>query len=215
MEHALPFKDVITNRMAVIGPLVTGKKVLDLGVVDSRRQKFGTKDRLEKKTNLLFKDIHALNPDVLGLDIDGEGVKILAESGFNVVEGDATSADLNRQFDTIVAGEIIEHLENPGMFLRNMARHLAPNGVMVITTPNPFYAKQTWKIWRYNEPQVHEEHTCWFDPVTLSRLCDMCGLTVREIHWVREKSLGLKNWKAAFRTYFSENFLMVCQRKPG
>ena len=212
MEKLL-FKGVTKDRMDVIAPLVRGKKTLDLGVVDSRREKHDTKDRLASKTNLLFRKICAINPDTLGLDIDEGGVKILAEQGYNVTAGNAIDVDLGEQFDTIIAGEIIEHLDNPGAFLRNMAKHLKPEGTLVITTPNPFYAKQIWKIWRYNRPQVHEEHTCWFDPFTLSVLCKLCGLEAQEVHWVREKSLGLKSWQALFRSYFSENFMLIAKRK--
>jgi SAM-dependent methyltransferase len=55
-----------------------------------------------------------------------------------------TQADLNGdfsallpgQFAGIVASEIIEHLENPRHFLREVAKLLAPGGSLVLTTPN-------------------------------------------------------------------------------
>jgi 2-polyprenyl-6-hydroxyphenyl methylase/3-demethylubiquinone-9 3-methyltransferase len=39
-------------------------------------------------------------------------------------------------FDLVVAVEVIEHVESPINFLRNVAQLLAPDGVAVITTPN-------------------------------------------------------------------------------
>jgi 2-polyprenyl-3-methyl-5-hydroxy-6-metoxy-1,4-benzoquinol methylase len=39
-------------------------------------------------------------------------------------------------FDLVVAVEVIEHVESPINFLRNIARQLPPDGVAVITTPN-------------------------------------------------------------------------------
>lgn len=39
-------------------------------------------------------------------------------------------------FDLVVAVEVIEHVESPIGFLRNVARLLAPGGVAAITTPN-------------------------------------------------------------------------------
>jgi len=39
-------------------------------------------------------------------------------------------------FDLVVAVEVIEHVESPINFLRNISRLLAPHGVAVITTPN-------------------------------------------------------------------------------
>jgi 2-polyprenyl-3-methyl-5-hydroxy-6-metoxy-1,4-benzoquinol methylase len=38
--------------------------------------------------------------------------------------------------DTIIAGELIEHLENPLGFLNECHRILKPGGVLIITTPN-------------------------------------------------------------------------------
>lgn len=43
-----------------------------------------------------------------------------------------------RYFDTIIAGEIIEHLENPTQFLRQCKIILKDDGVMLISTPNPY-----------------------------------------------------------------------------
>jgi 2-polyprenyl-3-methyl-5-hydroxy-6-metoxy-1,4-benzoquinol methylase len=39
-------------------------------------------------------------------------------------------------FDLVVAVEVIEHVESPINFLRNIAQLLAPGGVAVVTTPN-------------------------------------------------------------------------------
>jgi SAM-dependent methyltransferase len=39
-------------------------------------------------------------------------------------------------FDLITAIEVIEHLESPINFLRNVSRLLAPSGIAILTTPN-------------------------------------------------------------------------------
>ncbi len=50
--------------------------------------------------------------------------------------------DLNYNFsdigtyDLIIAIELIEHLENPAHFLRNVSMCLAPSGKLIVTTPN-------------------------------------------------------------------------------
>ncbi len=41
------------------------------------------------------------------------------------------------RFDTIVGLAVIEHLPNPLGFLKDAAKRLAPNGRIVLTTPNP------------------------------------------------------------------------------
>jgi 2-polyprenyl-3-methyl-5-hydroxy-6-metoxy-1,4-benzoquinol methylase len=53
----------------------------------------------------------------------------LNEAGFASALGIAS-------FDLLVAVEVIEHVESPINFLRNISQLLAPNGVAVVTTPN-------------------------------------------------------------------------------
>lgn len=42
----------------------------------------------------------------------------------------------DNQFDTVTAGELIEHLENPARFVAEAHRVLKKNGALILTTPN-------------------------------------------------------------------------------
>ncbi|MDZ7840044.1 MAG: class I SAM-dependent methyltransferase [Gammaproteobacteria bacterium] len=196
--------------MDVILPYVTNRRVLDVGVVDSRRKVDDSRQRV-RKPDALFQQISQNNAEVVGVDLDPEGVEELNTMGYKVHCGNAEDIVLDRTFDTIVAGEIIEHLDNPGAFLRNMKSHLDANGVVIVSTPNPFYCKQSGKIWRKHRPQVHEEHTCWFDPITLTELMRRQGLTVVDSCWVQPRGSWHKTWKQRFRGYFSHSFILVAQ----
>lgn len=58
------------------------------------------------------------------------------------IKGDASNISRifgKRQFDTVVAAEIIEHLENPSLFLRGVREILKDSGRFVISTPNPYH----------------------------------------------------------------------------
>lgn len=208
----MPSHALIKDRFDVIEEFVRDRSVLDVGCVDSRPSKAKTTTRIECKPNLLFQRIVNVNPDVVGVDIDREGVDHLNSLGYQVVCADAETMDLGQKFDTIVAGEIIEHLENPGRFLRTMRKHLADDGVLILTTPNPFAAHHLWKIWRYGRPSVHREHTCWFDPITLDQLLRRTGLEPVESYWVHSARSLLKSWRRYFRVYFSDRFLFVARR---
>ena len=210
--HKLTIETSVTDRMDVIEPLVRTGSVLDMGIVDSRRGKRDSGSQLKIKTvTSLFRKICDKNPDTLGVDIDAEGIEILNKHGFNTRHENVITMDLGQTFDTIVAGELIEHLPNPGTFLENMSRHLKPDGTLVITTPNPFYSKQAWKIWRHSQPSVHEEHTCWFDPITLNTLCQLSGLKVDKIYWVQKNKSFLKTLPTRFRGYFSHSFIVLAK----
>lgn len=210
----LPFKGAVKDRMSVIAPLVKGRKTLDLGVVDSRRQRDSTDVRLAKKSaTSLHTALRKLNDQVVGVDIDRQGIEILLKANFKVRVADVVTMNLGEKFETIVAGDIIEHLSNNGQFLENMARHLNDDGTLIITTPNPFHIKQVWKIWHYNRPQVHEDHTCWFCPLTLSNLCDRSGLRVTSIYWIQKPGQWLRTGPKYLRSYFSNSFMLLATLK--
>ncbi len=207
------FTATVKDRFSVIKEYVRNRTVLDIGCVDSRPAKEATDDRIERKCDLLFQRIVEINPKALGVDIDKLGIDILKTKGYSVECANAENMDLGRRFDVIVAGEIIEHVENPGRFLGNMMRHLNREGVLIISTPNPFYAKQTWKIWRYGQPAINEGHTCWFDPITLDQLLDRAGFEPIEGYWIQPPGDLFKTWKQHFRVYFSHSFLRIARPK--
>ena len=207
------YKSVVADRMRVIAPLIgSGTKVLDVGCVDARSQIEGSAGRVTRKANALHRKIVGLAPDTLGADIDPEGVVALNDAGFRCVEANVETMDLGETFDLIVAGEIIEHLDNCGAFLRTMHKHLTPTGRLVVSTPNPFYGAQTWKIWRHGVPQVHEDHTNWQDPLTLGRLFDRCDFEQEAGYWVQPQRTW-KAWKRTVRPYFAHSFLAVARPK--
>ncbi len=200
------------DRFPVIRPYVVDEKeVLDLGCVDAYPAREGSDARLERKPDALFRRIVETNPNTVGVDIDSNGVRVLVRMGYNVLCADVETMNLECKFDTIVAGEIIEHLENPGLFLRNMHRHLKSDGTIIISTPNPFYTGQTWKIWRYGLPAVHDEHVNWQDPVTLNQLLRRTGYETIEGYWVQPKTNLLKTWKRLLQPYFAHSFMLIAR----
>jgi 2-polyprenyl-3-methyl-5-hydroxy-6-metoxy-1,4-benzoquinol methylase len=79
----------------------------------------------------------AMGCDVLAADLTKNGFA----AGLPHVTVDFNQADFAsllgpKQFGLVTAIEVIEHVESPIGFLRNIARLLAPAGVAVLTTPN-------------------------------------------------------------------------------
>lgn len=206
------FTDVIRDRMHVIRRFAVKGDVLDVGCVDARSNRHSSAARVERHPDHLFQTLVRLNPRTLGIDIDRDGVEALRTRGLRALCANAETMNLKRQFDVVVAGEIIEHLENPGLFLRNLRRHLRPRGVLILSTPNPFYWRQVWKIWRYGVPQVHEEHVNWQDPITLRELLSRTGFDLVEGYWVETKG-RFQGWRTWFRKYFCHSFLIVARPK--
>ena len=82
----------------------------------------------------------ALSEFVTAVDIDTTFVELarratLALTNVNVDVADATSGTWSEQFETAVALEVIEHIEDDEVVLKNIFRALTPSGCLVLKVP--------------------------------------------------------------------------------
>jgi SAM-dependent methyltransferase len=100
--------------------------------------------------------------DVCGIELAADAAARARRAGLNVVTGIADEATLQRlgTFDVIVMLDVIEHLPDPHGMLRLLARHLAPGGLVVITTGDfgSLVARVAGRHWRLMTPPQH----LWF-----------------------------------------------------
>lgn len=66
-------------------------------------------------------------------EIDTCDVEEGATYGFNL---NRATWPIKKKYDTVIAAEIIEHLENPLQFLRNCRKLLKKGGFIIVSTPN-------------------------------------------------------------------------------
>lgn len=128
---------------------------------------------------------------VTGVDYLPDEVATLRERGYDVVCADATALDLDREFDAVVAGELIEHLADLGGFLDSVRRHLRPEGRFVLTTPNPWLFHRFKQALVNDSVRCNDEHTCWFDERTLRQLLARRRFDVERVEYVRPSSAGV------------------------
>ena len=161
---------------------------------------------------------------MIGVDTDQDGVKQMQKDGYNVIEANAEDMNLGRRFDCIVAGELIEHLSNQGLFLRTMKRHLVENGALIITTPNAFSIVSFWCILRKNTVKVHAENTCWYDPITIEQLLRRHSFEIEEIFFTNKSKWYLKKYFyklkyqipkliSNIRSYFSGVIIVIARQR--
>jgi 2-polyprenyl-3-methyl-5-hydroxy-6-metoxy-1,4-benzoquinol methylase len=82
-------------------------------------------------------NLKSLGCDVIGADMSAKNFEAnLPHVIVNFDQTDFASKLGLGSFDLVTAVEVIEHVENPIGFLRNIGNMLAPGGVAVLTTPN-------------------------------------------------------------------------------
>jgi 2-polyprenyl-3-methyl-5-hydroxy-6-metoxy-1,4-benzoquinol methylase len=158
------------------------KDILDVGCINH-----GWERALALGENWPFAQIKRVAKSVLGIDLLSEDAQRLSSLGYNIVEGDAENFNLSRTFDVIVCGDIIEHLNNIGVFLETISRHMDTDSLCVITTPNPFNIEQIMSAIFHNRIYVNLEHTLWLDPQVMFELVSRTSLQIVGFHWIRTR----------------------------
>jgi hypothetical protein len=126
--------------------------------------------------------------ELWGIDIDVEGITYLSSKGFNnLIADDICDLDKievlqKRSFDVIVASEIIEHLENPGLFLNSVKGLMVPEKTeLIITVPNAFRIDNL--IWMFRGVEyVHPDHNYWFSYHTATNLLRKSYFDISELY---------------------------------
>jgi 2-polyprenyl-3-methyl-5-hydroxy-6-metoxy-1,4-benzoquinol methylase len=205
-------------RIPRIQELCRGKRVLDVGCCN--HSNFEQLDQ----GGFLHAEIARAAAKVVGFDNDLQSVKAMAAHGFEVREGNAENipaAGLG-EFDVIVAGELIEHLSNPGLFLDGAYASLKPSGILIATVPNAWAFSRIKQLYKGLDDILwtHPQHTCWYSRATVLELFQRHGFQVSELGFcdMRTSNQMLKRLRDrlrlgwARRAEFAESVFIVGQK---
>lgn len=148
-------------RFKHINPFLKGKEILDIGSTE------GFLHNLLKKSN----------PQKKFKTLDNSG-----KADFNIDLDNPKS--LNEKFDTIIAGEIIEHLESPIKLIRYCKSLLKKQGRLIITTPNAaglqYLINPEWCVY-YKD---YRGHTQAFTLPMLKRILEDEGFKIISANYI-------------------------------
>ena len=89
---------------------------------------------------LLAEPLARLGATVTGLDASPDLIAVArshaAEQGLAIDYRAGELTELEGQFDLITCMEVIEHVADPAAFVKALARRLAPDGLLILSTPN-------------------------------------------------------------------------------
>jgi SAM-dependent methyltransferase len=176
----------LVQRVDFIKKICAEKKVLHLGCTDYPF----TQAAIENKMLLHF-ELEKVSGELYGFDFDQKGIDVLKNAGGkNLYRADLErleEVDLHETFEVIIAGEMIEHLSNPGLFLRGIQRFMNENTSLIITTING-YSGMRFFIYGLrgrggeNEP-VHPDHVAYYSYKTLKLVVERENLELKEFFY--------------------------------
>jgi 2-polyprenyl-6-hydroxyphenyl methylase / 3-demethylubiquinone-9 3-methyltransferase len=103
---------------------LAGKRTLDVGC----------------GAGLLTEPLTRLGARATGVDAAPELIVAAREHaaamGLDIDYRERTVEETEGQFDLVTAMEVVEHVADPGAFLKALAKRLAPGGLLILSTPN-------------------------------------------------------------------------------
>lgn len=218
----------VVDRQTMLLALAEDRTILHLGCTNAPY----TQDSIAAGTNLHVA-LRSRCRELWGLDNDCVGLDALRALGDErLIEGDLEdlAASVGRHpgtadgFQLVIAGEIIEHLSNPGRFLDGLHAVVAPNGKVVLTTVNAYcgfrFAISALRGRGGTVEPVHPDHVAYYSRSTLSLLLKRHGLAIEQFGFYdlgdehRQHTRRLVRWINAVCTRFapqlSDGIYAVC-----
>jgi len=82
-----------------------------------------------------------------------------------------------------VAGELLEHLPNPGLCLENVTELMHKHkSVLLITVLNAFSFRNFFSVLLTNRELVLTDHHCYFSCTTIKTLLAGCSLSIVDVY---------------------------------
>jgi len=204
-------------------PLVRAKTVLDVGSIGHTYT-----GRTGYKTwNFAVLAQHAAK--IRGFDLLSADIEEARADGWDIEVGNAESYIASDTYDVVFAGDLIEHLSNPGQFLECSHRNLNENGKLVLSTPNTYSFAKMARVAarRTNEPPVNPEHTCYYTPRTLTHLASRHGFRLVEVKyceldyaeghgtWSKRTQLAINAKLSSWLPQFSQTMVLIFEKAPS
>lgn len=182
MVHRIPGSAIISDRRVFISKACENRTVLHLGCAEWPR----TVESLQDGT-LLHMALSRVSKRIFGIDLSESGLSILRNHGFrDLICWDAEKLDqltIDVPIEVIVAGEILEHLSNPGLFLQGIAKFMKYSKCrLIVTVPNAFSFRHFVSFMCSKTELVMPDHTAYYSFTTLATLLGRYNLRVCEAY---------------------------------
>jgi SAM-dependent methyltransferase len=180
MVHRLPPARVV-DRAAYLVDAARDRSVAHVGFVD--RGCWAYHARLD---SWLHAHLDRVSTRTVGFDVDAAGVARARELGFEAHAVDccdqAALAALGLEpFDVVIAGEVIEHVDRSGDFLTGLHLLTAPEGRLVVTTPNASGLLNAGAAALVGYEVNHPDHVTLYSCFTLVNLLERHGWELVEV----------------------------------
>ena len=122
------------------------KNIIDLGTAEGR---------MLNETKKKFPDSNCIGVEY-NQDLIEFGKKQFPDLKFVMSDVQSLKNFARNKFDVAIATAVIEHLENPVIFIEQVKEILKSSGILVITAPDPFWEKVATKVGHLADEQHYD-----------------------------------------------------------
>ena len=211
MIHRLPPARVV-DRTAWLVEQCRGRRVVHAGFADA-----GFAEEHKRSERWLHGHLAGAASALVGIDVDPVGVASAVDVGYHACVADCTNpaavAALGLEpADVVVAGEVIEHVDRPGLLLDGLRELCCPAGRLIVTTPNAGGLLNTVAAIVRGVEINHPDHVVMFTWRTLTGLMRRRGWSVVDtatyVPELRERgNRTRREWAAVRATLGAERIL--------
>jgi len=105
-----------------------------------------------------------------GIEMSEAAASVASSKGIKIVSNDLYAIDTQKKFDLITAVDVIEHTENPEVFIQKLMTLLEPHGQLIISTGNTdnwLWKRLKNRFWYSKFP----EHISFIGESWLDKIC--------------------------------------------
>jgi hypothetical protein len=205
-------KETIQDRMNFVENIVRDKSIIHVGCLDHLPM-------IEEKIrcNRWFHGrLTQVASECLGVDINREGIDFLRSNMnvsniiyCNLESNDKIAAIADIQWDYIIFGEMLEHVDNPVSFLQKFLSNYSKNiDNIILTVPNAFRAGNI-KCLLQNIEAINTDHRYWFSPYTIWKVVHQAGLKVEKMQMC--KYTATNGISGTVKDFFLQNFPLMAE----
>jgi len=183
------YKEV--TRIDFLVHLCNQKRIIHVGCTDH----ISLIDEKIRNNQWLHKLLTDVSSECIGVDINEESINYVHKLGYhNVIYGDITVSKLpeitSKNWDYLIMGEILEHVDNPVSFLKDIKNNYRESiDKIVITVPNIlslFYYNKMRKGFEF----INTDHRYWFSPYTILKVIIQSGIIPTDISYCNRMPLS-------------------------
>jgi SAM-dependent methyltransferase len=201
------------TRLEFLIPFLKGKKVVHFGCIDH----LPLVEYRRKTKKWLHEEMDNVCESVVGIDIVQEGIDYMNKNGFeaynaNVVTEDIPERIKSERWDYLVAGEVLEHIDDPVLFLKSIKEKYGKvTDRIIITVPNAF-SYSNFRFSLRNIEFINTDHRFWFTPYTLSKVATEAGIDVEGIEMCVDETpspFSIKRYLVKNKPFFRDRVILI------